>query len=86
MEIIKDGKLLNVMVGGQLIDDNKLYIVVIIDYLVDGNGSMEVFLQVDDCVCFEGVMLCGFFFDYVRQQIVVGKKIILVLDGRIIVK
>ena len=40
MEITKDGKLLNATVGGQPIDDNKLYTVATIDYLADGNGSM----------------------------------------------
>ena len=36
MEITKDGKLLNATVGGQPIDDNKLYTVATIDYLAAG--------------------------------------------------
>lgn len=48
MEITKDGKLLNATVGDQPIDDNKLYTVATIDYLADGNGSMEAFLQAEN--------------------------------------
>lgn len=47
--------------GGQPIDDNKLYTVATIDYLADGNGSMEAFLQADDRVCPEGATLRGLF-------------------------
>lgn len=86
MEITKDGKLLNATVGGQPIDDNKLYTVTTIDYLADGNGSMEAFLQADDRVCPEGATLRGLFLDYVRQQTAAGKKITSALDGRITVK
>ena len=86
MEITKDGKLLNATVGGQPIDDNKLYTVATIDYLADGNGSMEAFLQADDRVCPEGATLRGLFLDYVRQQTAAGKKITSALDGRITVK
>ena len=86
MEITKDGKLLNAIVGGQPIDDNKLYTVATIDYLADGNGSMEAFLQAEKRVCPEGVTLRGLFLDYVRQQTAAGKKITSALDGRITVK
>ena len=78
--------LLNATVGGQPIDDNKLYTVATIDYLADGNGSMEAFLQADDRVCPEGATLRGLFLDYVRQQTAAGKKITSALDGRITVK
>ena len=86
MEITKDGKLLNATVGGRPIDDNKLYTVATIDYLADGNGSMEAFLQAEKRVCPEGATLRGLFLDYVRQQTAAGKKITSALDGRITVK
>ena len=71
---------------GQPIDDNKLYTVATIDYLADGNGSMEAFLQADDRVCPEGATLRGLFLDYVRQQTAAGKKITSRLEGRVTVK
>lgn len=54
--------------------DNKLYTVATIDYLADGNGSMEAFLQADDRVCPEGATLRGLFLDYVRQQTAARKE------------
>lgn len=86
MEITKDGKLLNATVDGQPIDDNKLYTVATIDYLADGNGRMEAFLQAEHRECPDGATLRELFIEYVRQQTAAGKKITSSLDGRISVK
>lgn len=86
MEITKDGKLLSCTIGGQPIDENKLYSVATIDYLADGNGSMDAFLQAEKRECPDGVTLRDLFIEYVKKQTAAGKKITSALDGRITVK
>ena len=86
MEITKDGKLLSCTIGGQPIDENKLYTVATIDYLADGNGSMDAFLQAEKRECPDGVTLRDLFIEYVKKQTAAGKKITSALDGRITVK
>lgn len=86
MEITKKGKLLNGTIGGQPIDDNKLYTVATIDYLADGNGSMDAFMQAEDRECPEGATLRDMFIEYVKKQTAAGKKITSTVDGRITVK
>lgn len=83
LEITKDGELLNATIGGKAVDDNKLYTVATIDYLADGNGRMDAFLQAEKRVCPEDATLRGLFLDYVRKQTAEGKVISSELDGRI---
>ena len=57
-----------------------------IDYLADGNGRMDAFLQAEKRECPEDATLRGLFLDYVRKQTAEGKIITSKLDGRITVK
>ena len=86
LEITKDGKLLNAFVGGKPLKDDQLYTVATIDYLADGNGRMDAFLQAEKRVCPEDATLRGLFLDYVRKQTAEGKAITSKLDGRITIK
>lgn len=83
LEITKDGKLLSATVGGRPIEDDKLYTVSTIDYLADGNGRMDAFLQAEKRECPEGATLRGLFLEYVREQTAAGKQVTSELDGRI---
>ena len=51
LEITKDGKLLNAFIAGKPLKDDQLYPVANIDYLSDGNGRMDAFLQAEKRVC-----------------------------------
>lgn len=83
LEITPTGQLLSATIGGQPIEDEKLYTVATIDYLADGNGSMDAFLQAEKRVCPEEATLRGLFLEYVRQQTAAGKTITSALDSRI---
>lgn len=83
LEITKDGKLLSATIGGQPVEDDKLYTVATIDYLADGNGRMDAFLQAEKRICPEEATLRGLFLEYVRRQTAAGKPVTSVLDGRI---
>jgi len=86
LEITKNGKLLNAFVGEKPLKDDQLYTVATIDYLADGNGRMDAFLQAEKRVCPEDATLRGLFLDYVRKQTAEGKAITSKLDGRISIK
>ena len=86
LEITKDGKLLNAFIAGKPLKDDQLYTVATIDYLADGNGRMDAFLQAEKRVCPEDATLRGLFLDYVRKQTAEGKVITSKLDGRITIK
>lgn len=86
LDITKTGKLLNATIGGKPVEDNQLYTVATIDYLADGNGRMDAFLQAEKRECPEGATLRGLFIDYIRKQTAEGKIITSQLDGRITIK
>ncbi|WP_294628392.1 5'-nucleotidase C-terminal domain-containing protein [uncultured Bacteroides sp.] len=80
------GELLDAAIGGNPVEDNRLYTVATIDYLADGNDGMDPLLQAETRECPEGATLRGLFLDYVRTQTARGKAITSVLDGRITLK
>lgn len=84
--ISKAGKLLEATIGGEPIDDNKIYTVASIDYLADGNSGMDAFLQAVKRQCPQEATLRSLFLEYVREQTAAGKQITSSLDGRITVK
>lgn len=86
LEISKEGELLNASIDGKPVEDDKLYTVATIDYLADGNGDMDAFLQAKKRECPEDATLRGLFLDYVRKQTAAGKVITSKLDGRITIQ
>lgn len=80
---IKDKDLVEAFVGGQPIEDEKLYTVATIDYLADGNGGMKALTKGVKRDCPEGATLRGLFLDYVKKQAAAGQKITSEKDGRV---
>ena len=84
--ITKDGKLLDSTIGGEPLDEHKLYTVATIDYVADGNDGMPALLQAEKRVCPDGATLRGIFMSYVEAQTAAGKSVTSHLDGRITFK
>ena len=72
----------NVTIDGKEIDENKVYKIVTLDYLADGNNGMEAFL---DAVSTDntGITLRDIMIDHVKEQTRSGNKLTSKLDGRI---
>ena len=83
--VVNDKKLKSATLDGKPIDNNKIYNVVTIDYLADGNDNMSAFR---DAVSMQdtGVTLRDIMIDYVREQTSQGKIISSQLDGRITIE
>lgn len=80
--VIKDRKVQKVTIDGQPIDINKVYNIVTLDYLADGNNGMEAFLDAVH-VNNSGVTLRDMMIDYVKEQTALGHPLTSSLDGRI---
>ena len=83
--VVKDRKILSATLDGKPLDNDKIYNVVTIDYLADGNDSMAAF---KDAVSMHdtGITLRDIIIDYVREQTAKGKIISSKLDGRITIE
>lgn len=80
--IIKGNKLQEASVGGKPIDENKIYTVVTLDYLAEGNDGMDA-LKNAESVKQTGVTLRDYMLDNIRKLEKEGQKLTSSLDGRI---
>lgn len=83
--VASDRKLKSATLDGKAIDKDKIYNVVSIDYLADGNDNMKAF---KDAVSINntGITLRDIMIAYVRQQTAEGNPISSQLDGRITIE
>lgn len=81
----KDRKLVSVTIGGEPIDDERLYTIATIDYLAEGNDKMTALLKAESKTSFEDKTIREVFLDYIKAQTAAGKEITSQMDGRITV-
>lgn len=80
--LIENGKVKSVTVDEQPVDVNRVYRVVTVDYLAEGNDNMTAFrdaLSLSDT----GITLRDVMIEWIREQTRQGKEIDSSLDGRI---
>lgn len=83
--LVKDKKIVSATLDGKPIDPNKIYNVVTIDYLADGNDNMTAFKNAVKIVD-TGITLRDVMIDYVRKQTAEGKTLTSKIDGRITIE
>lgn len=79
---IKDGKAVNVLIGGKPVDPNKIYTIATNDYVAEGNDGM-VQLTRNEKRENTGIRIRDMFIDYIKDATTKGKKISAKMDGRI---
>jgi 2',3'-cyclic-nucleotide 2'-phosphodiesterase (5'-nucleotidase family) len=83
--VIKDKKLLHATVHGQPIHKDKVYSIVTIDYLAEGNDGLEALKEGSNLLETE-LTLRSIMIDYVKTETAKGHKITSKLDNRIVVE
>jgi len=84
--VISKGELISAEVGGQPIDDNRIYTLATIDYLAEGNDGMTALRDVESKEFPADAVLRDVFMDYVKQCTAKGEKISSKIEGRVTVK
>lgn len=83
--VIKEKKVRSVTIDGQPIDKDKIYHIVTLDYLAEGNDNMSAFRDAVTSVN-TGVTLRDVMIDWVKEQTRRGEEIESTLDGRIVIQ
>lgn len=83
--LIRDEKLVSATVKGLPVDKDKVYTIITLDYLADGNDGLEAFKNSLEVVE-PGLTLRDAMMQYVKDQTAKGEKISSVLDGRITIE
>jgi len=84
--VISHGDLLSAEVGGEPLDDNKIYTLATIDYVAEGNDGMSAIREVESKDLPDNAVLRDVFMDYVKQCTARGEKITSKKEGRVTVK
>jgi 2',3'-cyclic-nucleotide 2'-phosphodiesterase (5'-nucleotidase family) len=82
--VVEEGKVKNVTVDGKPVQDEKVYYIVTLDYLAEGNDNMAAFrnaISSQDT----GITLRDIMIDYVKEQTRRGKEVVSALDRRIVI-
>lgn len=82
--VIQNEKVKSVTIDGKPIDENKIYNIATLDYLVGGNDGMAAFKNAQKVIN-SGITLRDVMIDYVKEQTRRGEEVSSALDGRIIV-
>lgn len=81
---IKDGKAVDVLIGGKVLDPNKVYSIATNDYLAQGNDGM-VQLEKSEKQENTGVKIRDMIIDYIRKVTAKGEQVTAKVEGRITV-
>lgn len=82
--VIRDGKLAEATLDGKAIDRNKIYTIITLDYLADGNNGMEALLKADSSEE-QGIKLRDYILGYIKEQTAKGLSLSSKIDQRIII-
>jgi 2',3'-cyclic-nucleotide 2'-phosphodiesterase (5'-nucleotidase family) len=80
---VKDGELLEVLVGGEPLDDDRMYGVASIDFLVTGGDSIFTGREMDQVITTD-VLVFDAILGKVRELNAAGKPIEKERDGRVV--
>ncbi len=83
--VIKDKQLQDAKINGLPLDRNKIYTIVTLDYLAEGNDGMKA-LKKAESVTNTGLTLRDYIMDYIKEKTRKGEKISSQLDGRIVIE
>jgi len=82
---IRDGQVVSATIDGKPIDKDKIYTIVTLDYLAEGNDGMAA-LKKARSVNHTKMTLRDFILDYIKSETARGNVITSKLDGRIVVE
>lgn len=82
----KNGNLTEAKVGGEEIDDAKLYTVATVNYLAEGNDKITTMLLAEGKELPDNTEVRNLFIKYVKKMTASGKTITAELEGRIIIE
>lgn len=82
--VIEDKQVKSVTLDNKPIDKDKIYKIVTLDYLAEGNDNMSAFLNATS-INNTGVTLRDIMIDWVQEQTRMGNEIDSAIDGRIII-
>ena len=83
---VEDGKLVSAEIGGKPIDDNKIYGLVTISFLLSGGDGLSLAENAVSVTEYKDVMIIDAVLEHVRAETAAGRPISGQEDGRVVIK
>lgn len=84
--VVENGKLVSAAIGGQPIDDNKVYGLVTISFLLSGGDGLALAENAVSVTEFKDVMIIDAVLEHVKTETAAGRPISGREDGRVVIK
>ena len=84
--VVEDGKLVSAELGGKPIDDNKIYGLVTISFLLSGGDGLSLAENAVSVTEYKDVMIIDAVLEHVRAETAAGRPISGQEDGRVVIK
>ena len=81
--VVSDGKLLSATVDGMPIDDDRVYGVATISFLLDGGDGLHVGKNAVEILNYNDIDIIDIMLDYVNSETAAGRDIVYGTDGRV---
>lgn len=80
---VSDGKLVSVLIDGQPLDDDRIYGVATISFLMDGGDNLHVGRNAVEVLEYKDIDIIDIMLDYVNSETAAGRDIVYRTDGRV---
>ena len=84
--VVEDGKLVSAEIGGKPIDDNKVYGLVTISFLLSGGDGLALAENAVSVTEFKDVMIIDAVLEHIKAETAAGRPISGQEDGRVVIK
>ena len=81
--VVSDGKIVSATVGGEPIDDEKIYGIATISFLLDGGDNLHVGRNAVEIMEYDDIDIIDIMLDYVNAETAAGRDIVYHTDGRV---
>jgi 2',3'-cyclic-nucleotide 2'-phosphodiesterase (5'-nucleotidase family) len=85
LTVNKDMDIVDIRIGKDAIDDERLYQVATVDYLAEGNDRMTAFKKAEKRLCFKEATIRDLFIEYVKSETAEGRSLTSQKDGRVVI-
>lgn len=83
LTVNKDMDLIDIRIGADAIDDDRLYEIATVDYLAEGNDRMTAFKRAENRLCVKEATIRELFIAYVKAEAAAGRSLTSRMDGRV---
>ena len=81
--VVSDGRLVSATIGGEPLDDDRVYGVATISFLLDGGDNLHVGRNALEIINYDDINIIDIMLEYIHAETAAGREISYSTDGRV---